>query len=263
MDAHRPRKRFGQHFLADGHYVARIVDAIAPQRGDNLVEIGPGLAALTRPLIQRTGHLAAIEIDRDLAARLASEFPSEQLQLHVVDALEFDFATLGGGLRVIGNLPYNISTPLLFHLAQFASRITDIHVMLQKEVVARMTALPATSDYGRLTVMLQAQFRVTRLFTVPGGAFRPPPKVESAVARLVPLGTAKPRIPDTDLFGRVVAAAFGQRRKTMRNALAALCDESTIRAAGVEPSARGETLAVADFVRLANMLDSIKTERVR
>ena len=260
MDGHQARKRFGQHFLADPHYIARIVDAILPQAGDNLVEIGPGLAALTRPLIERTGRIAAIEIDRDLAARLASEFAPEQLQLYVVDALDFDFATLGPALRVIGNLPYNISSPLLFHLAQFASQITDIHVMLQKEVVARMTASPATADYGRLTVMLQAQFRVTRLFTVPGGAFRPAPKVESAVARLVPLGATKPWIADATLFGRVVAAAFGQRRKTIRNALATLCDTSALMAAGVDPAARGETLAVADFVRLANALDSIRAE---
>ena len=232
------------------------MDAIAPQAGDRLVEIGPGLGALTRPLIGHAGRLAAIEIDRDLAARLASEFPPEQLQLHVNDALDFDFAVLGPAFRVIGNLPYNISSPLLFHLAQFASQIIDIHVMLQKEVVARMTALPATPDYGRLTVMLQAQFRVVRLFTVPGGAFRPAPKVESAVARLVPLGEAKPRIEDAALFARVVAAAFGQRRKTMRNALAALCDAPSLEAASVDPAARGETLAVADFVRLANALVS-------
>jgi len=256
MRGHQARKRFGQHFLADAHYVARIVDAIAPQRGDNLVEIGPGLAALTRPLIERAGHLSAVEIDRDLAARLASEFAPEQLRLHVVDALDFDFATLGRGLRIVGNLPYNISSPLLFHLARFASMLTDIHVMLQREVVARMTAQPATADYGRLTVMLQAEFRVTRLFTVPAGAFRPAPKVESAVARLLPLGVDKPRIANAALFGRVVAAAFGQRRKTMRNALAELCDASALEGAGVDPTARGETLALADFVRLANALDS-------
>ena len=260
MQGHQARKRFGQHFLADAHYIARIVDAIAPQPGDNLVEIGPGLGALTRPLIVRAGRLAAIEIDRDLAARFASEFLPEQLKLHVTDALDFDFAAFGPALRVVGNLPYNISSPMLFHLAQFANTLTDIHVMLQKEVVARMTALPATPEYGRLTVMLQAQFRVTRLFTVPAGAFRPAPNVESAVARLVPLGEAKPRIADAALFGRVVAAAFGQRRKTMRNALATLCDASALGAAGVDPAARGETLAIADFVRLANALAAQRAE---
>jgi len=254
MHGHQPRKRFGQNFLADPHYVTRIVDAIAPRPGDNLVEIGPGLAALTRPLIERAGHLSAIEIDRDLAARLASEFPPERLTLHVADALVFDFRVLGPALRVVGNLPYNISSPMLFRLAQFESQLADVHVMLQREVVARMTALPATPDYGRLTVMLQAIFGVTRLFTVPPGAFRPAPNVDSAVTRLVPLGAAKPRIDDTALFGRVVAAAFGQRRKTLRNALSALCPASALEAAGIDPGARGETLGVADFVRLANRL---------
>jgi 16S rRNA (adenine1518-N6/adenine1519-N6)-dimethyltransferase len=254
MHGHQPRKRFGQNFLADPHYVARIAAAIDPRPGDNLVEIGPGLAALTRPLVERAGHIGAIEIDRDLAARLAAEFPPQQLTLHVADALRFDFGTLGSALRVVGNLPYNISSPLLFHLARFEPQLQDVHVMLQKEVVARMTAEPATPAYGRLSVMLQAIFRVSRLFTVPGGAFRPAPSVDSALARLVPLGAAKPRIADAALFARIVAAAFGQRRKTLRNALAALCDAGALAAADIDPAARGETLAVADFVRLTNAL---------
>jgi 16S rRNA (adenine1518-N6/adenine1519-N6)-dimethyltransferase len=254
MEKHQPRRRFGQNFLVDSHYIARIVEAIAPRPGDRLVEIGPGQAALTRPLIERAGHLDAVEIDRDLAARLAAEFQPGVLTLHVGDVLDFDFATLGGGLRIVGNLPYNISSPFLFHLAQFESQLVDVHVMLQKEVVARMTARPATPDYGRLTVMLQAQFRLTRLFTVPAGAFRPVPGVDSAVVRLVPLGAAKPRIADAALFARVVAAAFGQRRKTLRNALATTCDEGVLLLAGIDPGARGETLAIADYVRLANAL---------
>ena len=254
MQGHQPRKRFGQNFLADPHYVARIVDAVAPQPGDRLVEIGPGLAALTRPLIERAGHLDAIEIDRDLAGRLASDFPPPQLTLHVADALAFDFATLGPALRIVGNLPYNISSPLLFHLAQFDALLVDVHVMLQKEVVARMTASPATPEYGRLTVMLQALFRMVRLFTVPAGAFRPVPKVDSAVVRLVPLGEKKPDIADVALFGRIVAAAFGQRRKTMRNAVSTICDEAALRRVGIDPAARGETLSVEEFVRLANAL---------
>ncbi|HSC22096.1 MAG TPA: 16S rRNA (adenine(1518)-N(6)/adenine(1519)-N(6))-dimethyltransferase RsmA [Casimicrobiaceae bacterium] len=252
MIPHRPRKRFGQHFLADSHYVARIVDAIAPKRGDNVVEIGPGLGALTGALIDCAGRIAAIEIDRDLAARLRERFPPERLALHEADALAFDFAALGENLRAVGNLPYNISSPLLFHLATYEPRLRDIHVMLQREVVARMSAAPGTPDYGRLGVMLQARFRVTRLFTVPPGAFRPPPRVESAVARLVPLGTAKPAIADEALFARIVAAAFGQRRKTLRNALATVANERVLRAAGIDPGARGETLSVADYVRLAN-----------
>jgi 16S rRNA (adenine1518-N6/adenine1519-N6)-dimethyltransferase len=252
MHGHQPRKRFGQNFLADAHYVTRIVDAIAPQPGDNLVEIGPGLAALTGALIERAGRITAIEIDRDLAARLRERFPADRLAMHEADALAFDFATLGGDLRVVGNLPYNISSPLLFHLAAHEARLRDIHVMLQREVVARMTALPDTPDYGRLSVMLQARFRVSRLFTVPAGAFRPAPKVESAVARLVPLGDDRPRMVDEALFGRVVTAAFGQRRKTLRNALASIAAEATVRDASIDPGARGETLSVADFVRLAN-----------
>src|SRR6185437_15138213 len=254
MHGHRPRKRFGQNFLADPHYVRKIVDAVDPKPGDNLVEIGPGLAALTGALIERAGRIAAIEIDRDLASRLRERFPPDRLTLHEMDALAFDFATLGNALRIVGNLPYNISSPLLFHLASYESRLRDIHVMLQREVVARMTAVPGTADYGRLTVMLQARFRVTRLFTVPAGAFRPAPKVESAVARLAPLRGQRPAITDEALFARVVAAAFGQRRKTLRNALSSIAEDAAIRDAGVEPSVRGETLAVGDFVRLANVL---------
>jgi 16S rRNA (adenine1518-N6/adenine1519-N6)-dimethyltransferase len=251
---HQPRKRFGQNFLVDPHYVARIIAAIAPAPGDNLIEIGPGLGALTAPLIARAGHLDAIEIDRDLAARLTAAFPPERLTLHVADALTFDFRTLGAGLRVVGNLPYNISSPLLFHLAQYETCLADLHVMLQKEVVARMAAAPATPDYGRLTVMLQAKFEVTRLFVVPPGAFRPSPSVDSAVVRLVPLGAKQPALADALLFARVVAAAFGHRRKTMRNALAGICDAQALVTAGIDPGTRGETLAVADFVRLANRL---------
>jgi 16S rRNA (adenine1518-N6/adenine1519-N6)-dimethyltransferase len=261
MQRHPPRKRFGQNFLVDAHYVARIVDAIAPAPGDNVVEIGPGLAALTGPLIARAGHLTAIEIDRDLAARLAGAFPPERLTLHVADALAFDFSALGTSLRVVGNLPYNISTPLLFHLAHYEACLADLHVMLQKEVVARMAAAPATADYGRLTVMLQAKFAVTRLFVIPPGAFRPSPSVDSAVVRLVPLGDRKPAIADDALFARVVAAAFGHRRKTMRNALVGLCDADALTATGIDPGRRGETLAVADFVRLANRLAGNESTR--
>jgi 16S rRNA (adenine1518-N6/adenine1519-N6)-dimethyltransferase len=254
MDGHTARKRFGQNFLADPHYVARIVAAVHPQPGDNLVEIGPGLGALTAPLIERAGRISAVEIDRDLAARLEQRFSPDQLALHVADALDFDYATLGPALRVVGNLPYNISSPLLFRLARYDTQIVDLHVMLQREVVARMTAEPATADYGRLTVMLRAKFAVRRLFIVPAGAFSPAPKVESAVARLTPLGAAKPAIADEALFADVVQHAFGQRRKTLRNALSALATPADLEAVGIDPSARGETLAIGDFVRLANRL---------
>jgi 16S rRNA (adenine1518-N6/adenine1519-N6)-dimethyltransferase len=233
---------------------SRVDAAIDPQPGDNLVEIGPGLAALTGALIEGAGRIAAIEIDRDLAARLRERFTADRLALHEADALAFDFSSLGDSLRVVGNLPYNISSPLLFHLAAFETHLRDVHVMLQREVVARMTAAPGTPDYGRLTVMLQALFRVTRLFTVPAGAFRPAPKVESAVARLVPLGAERPAIADEALFARIVAAAFGQRRKTLRNALSAIADQEALRAAGIDPRARGETLGVDDFVRLTRSI---------
>jgi 16S rRNA (adenine1518-N6/adenine1519-N6)-dimethyltransferase len=258
MQGHRPRKRFGQNFLADPHYVARIVEAIDPKPGDNLVEIGPGLAAMTGALIDRAGRIAAIEIDRDLAARLRERFTADRLALHEADALAFDFSSLGDSLRIVGNLPYNISSPLLFHLAAFEMHLRDVHVMLQREVVARMTATPGMPDYGRLTVMLQALFRVTRLFTVPAGAFRPAPKVESAVARLVPLGAQRPVIADEALFARIVAHAFGQRRKTLRNALSAIADEEALRAAGIDPGARGETLGVDDFVRLTRSIGTLR-----
>jgi 16S rRNA (adenine1518-N6/adenine1519-N6)-dimethyltransferase len=254
MHGHVARKRFGQNFLADPHYVRRIVDAVDPRPGENLVEIGPGLAAITGGLIERAGHITAIEIDRDLAARLRETFTPRQLSLHEVDALEFDFASLGFDLRIVGNLPYNISSPLLFHIAEFDDRLRDLHVMLQREVVARMCAEPGTADYGRLTVMLQAKFAIRRLFIVPPGAFRPAPKVDSAIARLVPLGAAKPNITDSVLFARVVAAAFGQRRKTLRNALSTICDEAALRRIGIDPGIRGETLPVGDFVRMANAL---------
>ena len=267
--SHLPRKRFGQHFLVDPHYVGRIVAAIDPQPGDNLVEIGPGLGALTRPLLERVGRLTVIEIDRDLAAKLQAEFTPDRLSVRIADALVFDFASLGADLRVIGNLPYYISTPLLFHLAQCETAIRDITVMLQKEVVDRMTAAPATRAYGRLSVTLQVRFRIEPLFAVPPRAFRPAPKVESAVARLTPLREARPRLADEAVFARLVAAAFGQRRKTLRNAVRALASDAELERAGIDPGARGETLSVADFVWLANALSasesssSTRTARAR
>ena len=251
---HVARKRFGQHFLVDRNYIERIVASLDPQRDENFIEIGPGLGALTRPLLERVQRLTVIEIDRDLAAKLASEFAPDRLRVHVADALEFDFTTLGNDLRIVGNLPYYISSPLLFHLAQFDARLRDVTVMLQKEVVDRMVALPSTRDYGRLSVMLQVRFRIERLFTVPSGAFRPAPEVESAVARLTPLREARAPAADEALFARIVAAAFGQRRKTLRNAVRTLVSEAELERAGIDPGVRGETLAVADFVRLANAL---------
>jgi 16S rRNA (adenine1518-N6/adenine1519-N6)-dimethyltransferase len=261
MQGHTPRRRFGQNFLADPHYVRRIIDAINPRPGEALVEIGPGLGALTADLIVRAAHLHAIEIDRDLAARLRERFSAAQLTLFEDDALRFDFvrlsAALTAPLRIVGNLPYNISSPLLFHLAADTASLRDLHVMLQKEVVARLTATPSTPDYGRLSVMLQAKFAITRLLVVPPGAFTPAPKVDSAVARLTPLGAQAPQIDDEALFARLVSAAFAQRRKTLRNALATHCTPDDLRAAGIDPQARGENLAAEDFVRLARQVSGI------
>lgn len=246
------RKRFGQHFLVDPGAVRRIVEAVDPKPGERLVEIGPGLAALTRPLIERAGHLHAIEIDRDIAARLLREFDPAALTLHCEDALRFDFSRLGQGLRIVGNLPYNISTPLLFHLARFAGSIADLHVMLQKEVVERMAAAPSTPQYGRLSVMLQYRFEMRRLFDIAPGAFRPVPRVTSAFVRMRPYPELPFPAQDEPLFARIVAAAFSQRRKVLSNALKGLLPGRELAQLGIDPGARGESLSVAEFVRLAN-----------
>ena len=243
----KPRKRFGQHFLHDPGVLKRIVDAIDPARGDPVVEIGPGEGALTRPLLERIGQLTAIEIDRDLAARLEQEFPSERLAVVCADVLDFDFSALPSGLRVVGNLPYNISTPILFHLAQYAGRVRDMHFMLQREVVQRMVARHSTPDYGRLSVMLQTRFSMQKLFNVAPGAFRPPPKVESAVVRLVPL-REKMQCNEAALE-KIVREAFSARRKTLRNALP--LEPADYEELGIDPKLRPENLSPADYVLIA------------
>ncbi len=257
---HRPRKRFGQNFLHDPGVIQRIIQAIAPRPGDNLVEIGPGQGAITTELLPLLGRMHAIELDRDLIGPLAQRCASlGELILHSTDALKFDFATLAEPerpLRVVGNLPYNISTPLLFHLLDQASHIKDMHFMLQKEVVERMAADPGSKSYGRLTVMLQARAQVTSLFHIGPGAFNPPPKVDSAFVRLQPWKSPPYHIDDWEVFGRVVAQAFSQRRKTLRNSLRQLLDEGTIIAAGLEPGGRPEQLSVADFAALSNLVAS-------
>jgi 16S rRNA (adenine1518-N6/adenine1519-N6)-dimethyltransferase len=252
---HRPRRRFGQNFLHDASVIARIVDAVAPAPGDRLVEIGPGEGALTRPLLARSGRLAVIELDRDLAARL-STWPEAGKTLTVVqaDALRTPLADLAGPgerLRLVGNLPYNISTPLLFRFIAQAEMIEDMHFMLQREVVERMAAGPGSRTYGRLTVMLAAACRVEALFDIGPGAFRPPPKVWSTIVRLVPWSTPPFAIPDPGRFAEVVRHAFGQRRKTLRNALSGIVDEEGIRAAECDSRARAETLPPEAFGRLA------------
>jgi 16S rRNA (adenine1518-N6/adenine1519-N6)-dimethyltransferase len=259
---HRPRRRFGQNFLVDRSFIARIVEAIAPQPDDQMVEIGPGQGALTTPLLQRLNRLDVVEIDRDLAAALAARFPPERLRVHACDALEFDFCALGGSLRVVGNLPYNVSSPLLFHLAECTRCLRDCHFMLQLEVVERMAAQPGGKTYGRLSVMIQYRFAVEKLFRVPAGAFRPVPKVESALVRLTPKPAGALRATDEHLLGALVAGAFSQRRKTLRNAVSAWLTAAQIQAAGADPGARPETLSLEQFVRLADTAAAIRAGRV-
>ncbi len=250
----RARKRFGQHFLHDPSVLERIVAAVAPQPADFIVEIGPGTGALTRLLLARMPQIHAVEIDRDLAADLRASW-NERLVLHEGDALDFDFAALaraaGRRLRIVGNLPYNISTPLLFHLLDAADHLTDLHVMLQREVIDRMVAAPGSGDYGRLTVMLSPRFAITKLFDVGPGAFQPPPRVWSAVARIDVL--SQPRFELPPGFAALVAAAFSQRRKTLRNSLRALLTDAAWAGSGIDPGARPETLTPEQFARLAEL----------
>ncbi|GAA4998461.1 16S rRNA (adenine(1518)-N(6)/adenine(1519)-N(6))-dimethyltransferase RsmA [Pseudoluteimonas lycopersici] len=251
------KKHLGQNFLHERGVIERIVQAIDPQPGDAIVEIGPGQGALTFPLLDRHGALTAIEFDRDLHAPLqAAAREHGDLKLIEGDVLGVDFTALAAELgvekiRLAGNLPYNLSSPILFHALDHANAIRDMHFMLQKEVVERMAAPPGNKVYGRLSVMLQAYCTVTPLFTVPPGAFRPAPKVDSAVVRLLPRAADSIGIDDRARFAAIVRAAFGQRRKTLRNALAGTMEAETIAAAGLDPGARAEQLSVAEFVRLA------------
>ncbi len=252
---HAPRKRFGQHFLHDQLVIQQIVEAIAPQPGEVLVEIGPGQGALTQALLPHTEQLHLVELDRDLVALLQQKYAATpQVHIHAGDALSFDFARLkqpGRPLRVVGNLPYNISTPLIFHLLQQAEAISDMRFMLQKEVVDRLVATPNSKAYGRLSVMVQYQCAVAALFDVPPEAFTPPPKVLSAVVELYPHPPQRAVEVEPQVLSQIVAQAFAQRRKTLRNTLKNLLNEQQICAAGIAPTARAETLELADFVRLA------------
>ena len=257
--AAKAKKHLGQNFLHEQSIIDKIVQAVNPKPGDRLVEIGPGQGAITFPLLDRHGELTVIEFDRDLIAPL-TEAARSHGDLTVVhrDVLKVDFGALadGGRIRLVGNLPYNLSSPILFHALDHAAAISDMTFMLQKEVVDRMASGPGNKVYGRLSVMLQAYCTVTPLFTVPPGAFRPAPKVDSAVVRLVPRAPEAIGIRDRELFARIVRDAFGQRRKTLRNALSNVCDASALEAAGVAPTARAEQIEVADFVRLANALSA-------
>jgi len=251
---HQPRKRFGQNFLHDPTVIARIVGVINPQAGDHLVEIGPGKGAITLPLLQAAGKLCVIELDRDLVAPLqATCGGAGELTVMNADALQVDFCHIAGErpLRVIGNLPYNISTPLLFHLLDQHQCIRDMHFMLQKEVVDRMAAAPGGSAYGRLSVMLQYRCEVIPLFTIGSGAFQPPPRVESAFVRLRPYPQPPVAVADEALFARLVRQAFSQRRKTLRNTLRGWVTAETMEALGIDPALRAEMLTVRDFAALA------------
>ncbi len=259
MHTHRPRRRFGQNFLVDRAYIERIIQSIDPEADDHAVEIGPGLGALTAPLLQRVNALHVIEIDRDIVAHLAAEFPPERLILHQGDALRFDLSTLGSGLRLIGNLPYNISSPMLFHAAEFAPMLRDCHFMLQREVVDRMAAAPGNKVYGRLSVMLQYRFLVEKLFEVPAGAFRPAPKVDSAFVRLTPHAVPPALAQDEGVLAALVVKAFSQRRKTLRNALADYASAEQLRALGIDPQLRPEAVSLEDFVRVANAVTAAES----
>lgn len=252
-----PKKRLGQHFLHERGIIDKIVRAVDPQPGDRLVEIGPGQGAITFPLLDVHRELTVIEFDRDLIEPL-TQAAQGRGTLHVIhrDVLQVDFTELaaGGMIRLVGNLPYNLSSPILFHALEHAAVVRDMHFMLQKEVVDRMAEGPGSKVYGRLGVMLQAYCRVTPLFDVPPGCFRPPPKVDSAVVRLVPRPRAEIRVEDDAMFSRVVRDAFGQRRKTLRNALSSICDAAAIEAAGLDPGLRAEQVPVDGFVTLANAL---------
>ncbi|MDP1596969.1 MAG: 16S rRNA (adenine(1518)-N(6)/adenine(1519)-N(6))-dimethyltransferase RsmA [Methylotenera sp.] len=257
---HIAKKRFGQNFLTDQSVIASLVDAISPKPDDLMVEIGPGLGALTKPLLQKLNLLHVVEVDRDIIAWMQQEYvkssygKQNNINIHNADALKFDFSSLGDHLRVTGNLPYNISTPILFHLLDNVSHITDMHFMLQKEVVERMVAEPSTAAYGRLSVMLQYRLQMEYLFTVPPEAFSPAPKVESAFVRCVPHATLPFIASDEALFGKVVLAAFGQRRKTLRNTLKGMLDDDGFSALNINSQQRAENLSVADFVTIANYL---------
>ena len=255
MKGHVARKRFGQNFLVDPGIIAAIVSAIAPRRGDTVVEIGPGLGAITEPLLAKVDHLHVVEIDRDLIARLKNQHLPERLTIHEGDALAFDFAGIGKNLRLVGNLPYNISTPLLFHLAEYVDVVHDMHFMLQKEVVERMVAEPGNADFGRMSVMLQYRFYLEWLIDVPPESFDPPPKVQSAVVRLIPKPLSELTAKSQEKLSQVVLTAFSQRRKMLRNTMKSLLSDGAFEELGIAPTLRPEDVAVADYVRIANYLN--------
>lgn len=278
---HIPKKRFGQNFLTDQSIISSLIAAIDPHADDLMVEIGPGLGAMTQPLLGRLKHLHVVELDRDIVGWMHRHYPADKITIHNIDALKFDFSSLmasasepqtpakqqdtevnaiagngtdGRRIRVVGNLPYNISTPILFHLLENTGAIIDMHFMLQKEVVERMVAQPSTPAYGRLSVMLQYRLQMEYLLTVPPEAFDPPPKVESAFVRAVPYAQVPYPAVNERLFADIVLAAFGQRRKTLRNTLKGILDDAGFEKLGIDSQQRAENLAVAQFVAIANYL---------
>lgn len=251
---HQAKKRFGQNFLTDQAIIQSLITAIHPNADDLMVEIGPGLGAMTQPLIRHLDHLHVVEIDRDIIQWMQGFYPAGKITIHNADVLKFDFAVIGERIRVAGNLPYNISSPILFKLLENTAQIIDMHFMLQKEVVERMVAQPSTPEYGRLSVMLQYRLQMEYLITVPPEAFDPAPKVESAFVRCIPYQTPPYPASDEALFAKVVTAAFGQRRKTLRNTLKGLLDDAGFTALDINPQLRAENLGVAEFVAISNFI---------
>jgi 16S rRNA (adenine1518-N6/adenine1519-N6)-dimethyltransferase len=262
--SHQAKKRFGQNFLVDEQIIADIISVIRPEPDDNMVEIGPGLGALTRPLLKKLKCLHVVEIDRDIIERLESDYPQNnpksKLIIHSGDALEFDLATLPTPLRIVGNLPYNISSPLLFHFAEYAERINDMHFMLQNEVVERMVAESSTPAYGRLSVMLQYRFHMEKLLDVPPESFRPAPKVDSAIVRMIPIPVCGIAVRNEKLFSAIVRTSFGQRRKTLRNTMRSYLKEDDFEKLGIDAQFRAENLPVEDFIKVANYLDEQRVQ---
>ena len=254
MTQHTARKRFGQNFLQDSRIIADIIQAVRPQPADTVVEIGPGLGAITEPLAAKLDCLHVCEIDRDIIGYLKTRPYAGKLVIHEGDVLQFDFASVPGRKKIVGNLPYNISTPLLFHLSRYADEVEDMHFMLQKEVVERMVAGPGSNDFGRLSVMLQYFFEMEKLLDVPPEAFSPAPKVDSAVVRLIPAKYRIGQAQDFEQFAALVKQAFHQRRKTIRNNLKGLADDNDLQAAGISPQERAEHIAPEKYVALANLL---------
>jgi len=263
---HRARKRFGQNFLSDPGIIQRIIQSINPKPGQRIIEIGPGLGALTCPILKLAGEMDVIELDRDIVPKLQlncglDAVQNNQLRIHNIDVLQFDFSELNyqEPLRVIGNLPYNISTPIIFHLVEYSSIIQDMYFMLQKEVVLRLAAKPDTSNYSRLSVMAQYHFQVDALFLVPPESFEPMPKVDSAIVRLIPHEKKPIQIDDEKAFAKLITLAFSQRRKTLRNVLKEICTAQQLESVGIDPSSRAQSLGLQQFCDIYNVISGVNS----